>query len=124
MPKDALTRRWGRRPAGFCQEQTLVMSEQFSSMERAAFHVPYLSDKLLETVFHGQAVKTVAYLRVSTAQQGMRSQRLAILKYARKHDFHIDDFIEATASGQASEKRRRLDELMHVLQRGDRDVGI
>ena len=48
----------------------------------------------------------------------MRSQRLAIPEYARQHDFRIDDFIEATASGQASEKRRRLDELMNVLQRG------
>ena len=67
-------------------------------------------------------MKTVAYLRVSTAQQDVRSQRLAILEYARKHDFRIDDFIEATASGQASEKRRRLDELMNVLQRGDRLV--
>ena len=67
-------------------------------------------------------MKTVAYLRVSTAQQDLRSQRLAILEYARKHDFRIDDFIEATASGQASEKRRRLDELMSVLQRGDRLV--
>ena len=67
-------------------------------------------------------MKTVAYLRVSTAQQDLRSQRLAILEYARKHDFRIDDFIEATASGQASEKRRRLDELMHALQRGDRLV--
>ena len=75
-----------------------------------------------EAAFHGQAVKTVAYLRVSTAQQDLRSQRLAILEYARKHDFRIDDFIEATASGQASEKRRRLDELMSVLQRGDRLV--
>ena len=44
-------------------------------------------------------VKTVAYLRVSTPHQDVR------------HDFRIDDFIEATASGQASEKRRRLDEL-------------
>ena len=43
-------------------------------------------------------------------------------EYVRKHDFRIDDFIEATASGQASEKRRRLDELMNVLQRGDRLV--
>ena len=34
----------------------------------------------------------------------------------------IDDFIEATASGQASEKRRRLDELTSILQRGDRLV--
>ena len=82
----------------------------------------YLSDKTPKAVFHGQAVKTVAYLRVSTAQQDVRSQRLAILEYARKHDFRIDDFIEATASGQASEKRRRLDELMNVLQRGDRLV--
>ncbi len=98
------------------------MIEQFSSMERDAFHVSYLSDKIPEDAFHGQAVKTVAYLRVSTAQQDVGSQRLAILEYARKHDFRIDDFIEATASGQASEKRRRLDELMHVLQRGDRLV--
>ena len=67
-------------------------------------------------------MKTVAYLRVSTPQQDASSQRLAILEYARKHDLHIDDFIEATASGQASEKRRRLDELTSVLQRGDRLV--
>ena len=91
-------------------------------MEHDTFHVPYLSDKIPEAVFHGQAMKTVAYLRVSTAQQDVGSQRLAILKYARKHDFRIDDFVEATASGQASEKRRRLDELMNVLQRGDRLV--
>ena len=122
MPKDALTRRRGRRPAGFCQEQTLVLTEQFSSMEHDAFHVSYLSDKIPEALFHGQAAKTVAYLRVSTAQQDLRSQRLATLEYVRKHDFRIDDFIEATASGQASEKRRRLDELMNVLQRGDRLV--
>ncbi|MYN68398.1 MAG: hypothetical protein F4X11_25835 [Acidobacteria bacterium] len=54
-------------------------------------------------------------MRVSTAQQDVRSQRLAILYYARQHDFRIDDFTEATASGQASEKRRRLDELMNVI---------
>ena len=67
-------------------------------------------------------MKTVAYLRVATAQQDVRSQRLATLEYARKHDFRIDDFIAATASGQASEMRRRLDELIDVLQRGDRLV--
>ena len=84
-------------------------------MERDAFHGLYLSDKIPEAVFHGQPVKTVAYLRVSTAQQDVRSQRLAILEYTRKHDFRIDDFIEATASGQASEKRRRLDEVARIL---------
>ncbi len=67
-------------------------------------------------------MKTVAYLRVSTPQQDLRSQRLAILEYARAHDFRVDDFIEATASGQASEKRRRLDELTSTLEPGDRLV--
>ena len=52
----------------------------------------------------------------------MRSQRLAILEYAQQHDIRIDEFIEATAVGQASEKRLRLDELMNVLRRGDRLV--
>ena len=75
-----------------------------------------------EAAFHEQAVKTVAYLRVSTPQQDASSQRLAILEYARKHDLHIDDFIEATASGQAYDKRRRLDELTNALQPGDRLV--
>ena len=68
MPTDALTRRKDRIPAGFCQEQTLVLTEQFSSMKRDAFHVSYLSNKIPETIFHGQAVKTIACLRVSTAQ--------------------------------------------------------
>ena len=49
-------------------------------MECDAFHVSYLSDKISEAVFPGQAMKTVAYLRVSTAQQDVRSQRLAILR--------------------------------------------
>ena len=73
-------------------------------MERDRFNVSYLSDKIPEAAFHGQAVKTVAYLRVPTAQQDVRSQRLDILEYAGKHNLRIDDFIEATASGQASEK--------------------
>ena len=100
MPKDALTRRRGRKTGMVLSETTLVLTEQFSSMECNAFHVSYLSDKIPEAVFHGQAVKTFAYLRVSTAQQDVGSQRLAILEYARKHDFRIDDFIEATASGR------------------------
>ena len=38
------------------------------------------------------------------------------------HDFRVDDFIEATAPGQASEKRRRLHELTSILEPGDRLV--
>ena len=43
------------KPARFCQEETHVLAEQFSSMEHDAFRVPYLSDKTLETAFNGQA---------------------------------------------------------------------
>ena len=71
---DGGERRRDRRPVGFCQEQTLVLTEQFSSMEHDAFHGSYLSDKIPEAVFHGQTVRTVAYLRVSTAQQDLRNQ--------------------------------------------------
>ena len=53
----------------------------------------------------------------------MSSQRLAILEYARTHDIRIDDFIEATASGQASEKRRRLDELTSWSSANSRGSG-
>ncbi len=89
MPKDALTRRRGRRPAGFCQEQTLVITEQFSSIERDAFHGSYLSDTIPKGVFHGQAVKTVAYLRVSTRCKTWAASALPSLEYARKHNFLI-----------------------------------
>ena len=66
------------------------------------------------------AVKTVAYLRVSTARQDASSQRLAILEYARRQGLRIDDFIEATASARTNVKHRRLDQLMAVLEPGDR----
>ena len=75
-----------------------------------------------ETWFHRQHMKTVAYLRVSTAQQDAGSQRLAILEYARRQGFRIDDFIEATASARTNAKHRRLDQLMAVLEPGDRLV--
>ena len=70
----------------------------------------------------GNTVKTVAYLRVSTARQDAGSQRLAILEYARREGVNIDDFIEATASTRTNAKRRRLDQLMATLEPGDRLV--
>ena len=48
-------------------------------MERDAFHVSYLSYKTPEAGFHGQAVKTVADLRVSTAQQDVSKTAIAKL---------------------------------------------
>ncbi len=60
-------------------------------------------------------MKTIAYFRVSTPQQDAGSQRLAILEYARKHGLQNDDFVEATARGQANAKHRRLDELIGII---------
>ena len=87
------------------------------NMMRFMFRI-CLSIIIRKAALHRQSMKTVAYLRFSTAQQDAGSQRLAILEYARKHGFQIVDFIEATARGQATEKRRRLDELIGILQRG------
>ena len=41
------------------------MTGQFSSMEHDAFHVSYLSDKIPEAVFHGQAVKISVIMMVN-----------------------------------------------------------
>ena len=67
-------------------------------------------------------MKSIACLRVSTAQQDAGSQRLAILEYARENGFQIDDFVEATAWEQATPKHRRINVLIGILERGDRLV--
>jgi len=67
-------------------------------------------------------MKTIASLRVSTAHQEIDSQKLAILDYARTQGFSIDDLVAVTASGRASEQRRRTHDLMAMLERGDRLV--
>ncbi len=109
----------GRRLAQGCLEETLVKIGQFSRKEPNAFHRPILSSKMVKERLRRQRMKTIAYLRVSTPQQDAGSQRLAILEYARKHGLQIDDFVEATARGQATARHRRLDELIGILNRGD-----
>ena len=95
----------GRRPAEFCKEQTLVLRPN-SSVAWNVTHsmVPYLSDKIPEAVFHGQPVKTVAYLRVSTAQQDVRSQRLAILRVHTQTRFPYRRFHRGDRLWQAERK--------------------
>ena len=48
-------------------------------MECDVFHVSYLSDKIPEAIFYGQAVKTVAYLKVSAVQLGLSKTAIAKL---------------------------------------------
>jgi len=65
------------------------------------------------------AMKTIAYLRVSTGGQELSNQRLAILDYAQHHHLHIDKFLEVQASSRKSNKERGIDGLFADMHAGD-----
>ena len=67
-------------------------------------------------------MKSVAYLRVSMGSQELVNQKLAILEYAQQKHFTIDQFIEVRVSSRRSPAQRRLEELLGLLQEGDRLV--
>ena len=63
--------------------------------------------------------KTVAYLRVSTDKQDLNYQKLELLEYARRHELHINEFIEVAMSSRQTSKQRRIDELLAQLADSD-----
>ena len=65
-------------------------------------------------------MKTVAYLRVSTRSQDLANQKLAILEFSQKRRFPIDQFIESRISSRQSPLERRIDEMLGMLEPGDR----
>lgn len=67
-------------------------------------------------------MKTIAYLRVSTNVQDLGSQKLAILDFARKEGFGIDEFDEITISSRRSQQRDQLLDTIQGLNKGDRLV--
>ncbi len=64
-------------------------------------------------------MRVIAYLRVSTTRQDLDQQRLAIWDYAQKNRLTIDEFVTAKASSQKSLKRRRISDLLTILQPTD-----
>ncbi len=64
-------------------------------------------------------MKTVAYLRISTGEQELDNQRLAILDYAHRHRLQIDEFLEIQASSRRSLKERGLEGLFAGMHGGD-----
>lgn len=64
-------------------------------------------------------MKTIAYLRISTASQDCDNQRLAILDYAHRHKINIDEFISMQVSSNKTPKRRGILELLKRLEPGD-----
>jgi len=63
--------------------------------------------------------KIVAYLRASTDKQDLNHQKLEVLEYARKHGFHIDEYVEITVSSRKTSQQRRIDELLRKLGETD-----
>ena len=70
-------------------------------------------------LFLDAALKTVAYLRVSTRSQDLANQKLAILEFSQKRRFPIDQFIESRISSRQSPLERRIDEMLGTLEPGD-----
>lgn len=64
-------------------------------------------------------MKTIAYLRVSTIDQELDTQRLAILDYAHQHQLVIDEFVVIQASSRRNSADRGIDRLLTGLQPAD-----
>lgn len=64
--------------------------------------------------------KTVAYIRVSTDEQDARNQKFEILNYCDQHKYQVDRWMELAMSSRRSFKERQLDELLSILNSGDR----
>ena len=60
-------------------------------------------------------MKTLGYLRVSTNQQELDSQRLALLDYAHKQGFQINQFIRSQTSSRKSMAERQLEQVFELL---------
>ena len=64
--------------------------------------------------------KTVAYLRVSTADQDTVKNRHDILEFANKKDFGKVKFVEEKVSGSKSWKERQIKQVIDDLGKGDK----
>lgn len=63
--------------------------------------------------------KIIGYVRISTDQQDLDTQRHLLLEYARKQHLFINEFVEAEVSSRQGTGKRRIDELQAKLQEGD-----
>jgi len=61
----------------------------------------------------------IAYLRISTREQDLNSQKLELHEYARRNDIKINEFVEIEISSRKSIQARKIDELLENLQAGD-----
>ena len=62
---------------------------------------------------------TIAYLRVSTSKQELDKDKASILSFANDRDLGQVKFVEETASGTISWKKRKIAEIIDSLGEGD-----
>ena len=63
--------------------------------------------------------KTIAYLRVSTADQDLEKNKADILFFANHHDLGQVNFVEEVASGRKRWRERHIANILEQLQAGD-----
>ena len=74
----------------------------------------------LSLTFSRNRMATTAYLRVSTGTQDLANQKLAILEYARRKNFPINEFVEVQISSRKKPHQRGIDGMLERLAPGDR----
>lgn len=63
--------------------------------------------------------RTVAYLRVSTAEQDLEKNKSDILNFAHRHHLGQVYFVEEKVSGKVSWRKRKIFEIITELTKGD-----
>ena len=63
--------------------------------------------------------KTIAYLRISTADQDLEKNKADILFFANHHDLGQVNFVEEVASGRKPWRERHIANILEQLQAGD-----
>ena len=105
---------------GSCPKQTSVLIDAIRPCNDLDTIVANGRKQTVLHLFLDAALKTVAYLRVSTRSQDLANQKLAILEFSQKRRFPIDQFIESRISSRKSPLERRIDEMLGTLEPGDR----
>ena len=65
--------------------------------------------------FSRNRMATTAYLRVSTGTQDLANQKLAILEYARRKKFPINEFVEVQISSRKKPHQRGINDMLERL---------
>jgi DNA invertase Pin-like site-specific DNA recombinase len=64
-------------------------------------------------------MKVISYLRVSTDRQDLENQKLEIENYTEKIGLSVDQWIQVEMSSRKNFDKRRIDELLSTLKKGD-----